>query len=111
VLAQLGQRVEVLKVARQIDERAREAFDERQKEAILRERLQQIRKELGETDGAGASLEELKNAIAEAGMPAEAAEQARRELLRLERLPEGRGGIRHDSQLSGLAGGHALVKA
>jgi ATP-dependent Lon protease len=88
VLAQLGQRVEVLKVARQIDERAREAFDERQKEAILRERLQQIRKELGETDGAGASLEELKNAIAEAGMPAEAAEQARRELLRLERLPE-----------------------
>ena len=44
-------RIEVLKVSRQIDERTREAFDERQKEAVLRERLHQIQKELGDTDG------------------------------------------------------------
>src|SRR6202040_2061619 len=77
VLALLGRRIEVLKVSRQIDERTREAFDERQKEAVLRERLRQIQKELGETDGSGAELEELKKAITEAGMPAEAEEQAR----------------------------------
>jgi len=89
VLALLNRRIEVLKVSRQIDERTREAFDERQKEAVLRERLRQIQKELGETGGSGAEIEELKKAIAEASMPAEAEEQALRELARLERMPEG----------------------
>ena len=51
VLTLLGRRIEVLKVSRQIDEKTREAFDDRQKEAVLRERLHQIQKELGETEG------------------------------------------------------------
>jgi ATP-dependent Lon protease len=89
VLTLLNRRIEVLKVSRQIDERTREAFDGRQKEAVLRERLRQIQKELGETDGPGAELEELKKAITEAGMPAEAEEQALRELARLERMSDG----------------------
>jgi ATP-dependent Lon protease len=88
VLALLGRRIEVLKVSRQIDEKTREAFDERQKEAVLRERLRQIQKELGETDSSSAELEELKQAIKDAGMPAEIAEQAERELKRLERMPD-----------------------
>jgi len=89
VLTLINRRIEVLKVSRQIDEKTREAFDGRQKEAVLRERLRQIQKELGETDSSGAELEELKKAIAEAGMPPEAEEQALRELARLERMPEG----------------------
>jgi len=89
VLTLLNRRIEVLKVSRQIDERTREAFDGRQKEAVLRERLRQIQKELGESDGSGAEIEELKKAIAEAGMPAEAEEQALRELARLERMSDG----------------------
>jgi ATP-dependent Lon protease len=89
VLALLNRRIEVLKVSRQIDQRTREAFDERQKEAVLRERLRQIKKELGETEGSGAELEELKKAIKDAAMPAEAEEQALRELARLERMPDG----------------------
>jgi ATP-dependent Lon protease len=89
ILSLLNRRVEVLKVSRQIEEKTREAFDERQKEAVLRERLRQIQKELGETDGSGAELEELKKAVKEAAMPAEAEEQALRELARLERMPEG----------------------
>jgi ATP-dependent Lon protease len=89
VLALLNRRIEVLKVSRQIDERTREAFDERQKEAVLRERLRQIKKELGETEGSGAELEDLKKAIKDAAMPAEAEEQALRELARLERMPDG----------------------
>jgi len=88
VIALLGRRIEVLKVSRQIDERTREAFDVRQKEAVLRERLKQIQKELGETDGASAELEELRQAIQDAGMPPEAEEQAQRELKRLERMPD-----------------------
>ena len=89
ILALLNRRIEVLKVSRQIDENTRVAFDERQKEAVLRERLRQIQKELGDTEGSGAELEELKKAIAEANMPAEAQEQALRELARLERMPDG----------------------
>jgi ATP-dependent Lon protease len=88
VLALLNRRIEVLKVSRQIDERTREAFDERQKEAVLRERLHQIQKELGEGGGAGAEVEDLKKSIAEAKMPPEAEEQALREVARLERMPE-----------------------
>jgi ATP-dependent Lon protease len=89
VLTLLNRRIEVLKVSRQIDERTREAFDGRQKEAVLRERLRQIQKELGETDGSSGELEELKTAIKDAGMTAEAEEQALRELARLERMPDG----------------------
>jgi ATP-dependent Lon protease len=88
VLTLLGRRIEVLKVSRQIDERTREAFDERQKEAVLRERLRQIQKELGDTDTSSAELDELKQAVKDAGMPPEAAEQAERELKRLERMPD-----------------------
>ena len=88
VLTLLGRRIEVLKVSRQIDERTREAFDERQKEAVLRERLRQIQKELGETDTSSAELDEMKQAVKDAGMPPEVAEQAERELKRLERMPD-----------------------
>jgi ATP-dependent Lon protease len=88
VLALLGRRIEVLKVSRQIDEKTREAFDERQKEAVLRERLRQIQKELGETDNSSEELGELKKSIADAGMPTEVFEQAQRELKRLERMSD-----------------------
>ena len=91
VLSRLGRRIEVLKVSREIDERTREAFDERQKEAVLRERLRQIQKELGDTDSSSAELDELKQAVKDAGMPPDAAEQAQRELKRLERMPDSSG--------------------
>jgi ATP-dependent Lon protease len=91
VLELLNRRIEVLKVSREIDERTREAFDERQKEAVLRERLRQIQKELGETEGSGADIAELRKQIEDAKMPPEALDQAQRELARLERMPEGAG--------------------
>ena len=92
VIALLAKRIEVLKISRDIGEKTREAFDERQKEAVLREQLRQIRRELGEDeqDSAG-ETQELKEAIDKAGMPEEVEEQARRELKRLERMPEASG--------------------
>jgi ATP-dependent Lon protease len=89
VLTLLNRRIEVLKVSRQIDERTREAFDGRQKEAVLRERLRQIQKELGETEDSASEIEDLKKAIKDAAMSAEADEQAQRELARLERMSDG----------------------
>ncbi len=91
VLALLARRIEALKVSRQIDERTKEALDERQKEIILRERLRQIKEELGEGDAASAELKDLRAAIAKAGMPAEVEEQALRELARLDRMPDASG--------------------
>ena len=88
VLALINRRIEVLKVSRQIDAKTKDAFDERQKEAVLRERLRQIQMELGETDGTRAELAGLKKDIPAAGMPPEAEEQALRELARLERMPD-----------------------
>jgi ATP-dependent Lon protease len=91
LLTLLAQRIEVLKVSRQIDERTREALSDRQKEVILRERLRQIREELGEGETATAELADLKSTIAQAGMPAEIQEQALREAARLGRMPEASG--------------------
>jgi ATP-dependent Lon protease len=91
ILAIVSQRIEVLKMSRQIDERTRTALDERQKEIILRERLKQIREELGEGEEGSAEIEELKASIAKAEMPAEVQDQALRELARLERMPSAAG--------------------
>jgi ATP-dependent Lon protease len=92
VIALLNKRIEVLKLSRDIGEKTREAFTERQKEAVLREQLRQIRRELGEDDEGGSTdVRELTEAIEKAGMPTEVEEQARRELRRLERMPEAGG--------------------
>ncbi|HKZ74726.1 MAG TPA: LON peptidase substrate-binding domain-containing protein [Steroidobacteraceae bacterium] len=88
VIAALSRRIEVLKLSREIGEKTREALDERQKEVVLREQMRQIRHELGEDDEAPSQVKELAKAIEQAGMPPEVEEIARRELKRLERMPE-----------------------
>jgi ATP-dependent Lon protease len=84
----LTKRIEVLRLQRQIEEQTREAIDERHKEALLREQLRQIRKQLGEDGESGEEIAELREAIDKAGMPEEALEQAKKELKRLERMPD-----------------------
>ncbi len=88
VLALLAHRIEVLRLSREIDERTKASIDDRQRKFLLREQMQAIQKELGETEGNSAEIEELEQAIAKAGMPAEVEEQARKELKRLARTPE-----------------------
>jgi ATP-dependent Lon protease len=88
VLELLRHRIEVLKISRDIGQQTRDAVEGRQREYILREQLRAIQKELGETEGTAAEIEELDKAIAEAGMPEEVEQQARKELTRLERMPE-----------------------
>jgi ATP-dependent Lon protease len=88
VLELLAQRVEVLRITREIDERTKGAFDERQKQAVLRERLHQIRKQLGEDEEESSDIAELKAALAKAGMPAEIEEHVRAQIARLERMGE-----------------------
>ena len=54
----------------------------------MREQLRQIQKELGEGEGTGTEIAELREAIEKAKMPEEAEKQALKELARLERTPE-----------------------
>ncbi len=88
VIAVLSQRIEVLRVSKEIADKTRGALDDRQKQAVLREQLHQIRRELGETEAGPAQLEELTRAVEQAGMPTDVAEHAVRELRRLERMSE-----------------------
>jgi len=88
VSRQLARRLEVLRISNRIREETQEAMNEHQREFILREQLRQIQKELGEGDEKAQEVRELGEAIAKAGMPDAAREQAERELKRLERMPE-----------------------
>jgi ATP-dependent Lon protease len=85
----LAERIEVLRLSNEIGQQTKAAFDERQREAILREQMATIQRQLGEGDGKAQEVAELNEAIAKARMPAEAESQARREVRRYERMPEG----------------------
>ncbi|HSN21732.1 MAG TPA: endopeptidase La [Usitatibacter sp.] len=88
ILDRLAQRIEALKVSRDIEQKTRESIGEANRKHLLREQLRSIQKELGEEDEGAAEVEELDKAIAEAKMPEEVEKQARKELKRLERMPE-----------------------
>ncbi|MEB2284313.1 MAG: endopeptidase La [Myxococcales bacterium] len=84
----LTERIEVLKLSQEIGQQTRASLDKRQREVLLREQMAAIQKELGELDGTANEVAELGDAITKAEMPKEVEEQARRELRRLERMPE-----------------------
>jgi ATP-dependent Lon protease len=87
VLAHITHRIEVLRISGEIDRQTKERLGDRQREHLLREQLKTIQKELGE-EGGPEELAELSVAIAKAGMPDETAAQVRKELKRLERMPD-----------------------
>jgi ATP-dependent Lon protease len=84
----LAQRIEVLRLSQEIGRQTQAALDERHREVLLREQLAAIRRQLGEGEEGKAEIAEIGEAIAKARMPKEVEEQARKELRRLERMPE-----------------------
>ncbi len=89
VSKQLAHRIEVLRLSAEIGQQTKAALDERQREVLLREQMAAIQKQLGEgEEGKAAELAELEAKIAEAGMPKEVEEHTRKELRRLQRMPE-----------------------
>ena len=88
----LAHRIEVLRLSQEIGRQTKAALDERQREALLREQMAAIQRQLGEgEEGKAAEMAELDKAITNAGMPKEIEEQARKELRRLQRMPEAAG--------------------
>ena len=84
----LAERIEVLRLTVEIGRQTKTALDQRQKEAVLREQMAAIQRQLGEDNGGGSELESLRDAISKAGMPSEIEEKATKELRRLQRMPE-----------------------
>jgi ATP-dependent Lon protease len=92
VSALLAHRIEVLRLSQEIGRQTKTALDERQREALLREQMAAIQRQLGEgEEGRAAEMADLDKAITDAKMPKEVEEQARKELRRLQRMPESAG--------------------
>jgi ATP-dependent Lon protease len=87
----LAERIEVLRISAEIGRQTKASFDDRQREAVLREQMAAIQRQLGEGEGKAQEVAELSEAIAKAEMPKEVDEQARKELRRYERMPEAAG--------------------
>jgi ATP-dependent Lon protease len=88
----LAHRIEVLRLSQEIGRQTKAALDERQREALLREQMAAIQRQLGEgEEGKAAEMAELDKAIAAAKMPKGIEEAARKELRRLQRMPEAAG--------------------
>jgi len=91
LLELLNYQVEVLKLSNKINEQTQETMGQRQREFVLREQMKAIQKELGEEEGGAAEIEEIGNAITASKMPEEAEKQARKELGRLQHMPDASG--------------------
>jgi len=88
----LSHRIEILRLSQEIGKQTKAALDERQREVLLREQMAAIQRQLGEgEEGKAAEIAELDKAVTDAGMPKEVEDQARKELRRLQRMPEAAG--------------------
>ena len=79
--------ISVLELTNQIQSETRRELDKGQRDYILRQQLQEIRKQLGEDEDDEQEIEELRAQIEAAQMPPDALKAANRELERLARIP------------------------
>jgi ATP-dependent Lon protease len=84
----LSQRIEVLRLSHEIGRQTKASLDGRQREILLREQMAAIQRELGEGDGKPQEIAELTAAVTKAEMPADVDQAARKELARLQRMPD-----------------------
>jgi ATP-dependent Lon protease len=91
LLVVLARRIEVLKVARDVDERTRASIGELNRKHLLHEQMRAIQHELGEGDESSAEIEEFDKAIVASRMPADVTKVAQKELKRLGRMNDGAG--------------------
>jgi len=84
----LGRELQVLEVGAQIRDQVKESLDQHQREFLLRQQLEAIRKELGEGDDGQREIEELRARIEKAQMPPDVKKEAERELSRLSTIPQ-----------------------
>ena len=78
--------IEVLEIQNDINTQARGEMDKSQREFYLRQQMKAIQQELGEGNELQEEIEQYRSKIKKSKMPAEVAEEAERQLGRLERM-------------------------
>ncbi|MEK7605329.1 MAG: endopeptidase La [Patescibacteria group bacterium] len=81
----LAKEIRVLELERRIASKTQERFEKGAREAILRERLKTIEKELGEEEG-GSEIKELMQKVKEAKMPEDVEDKAKKEVKKLAQM-------------------------
>jgi len=78
----LAKEIKILELERRIASKTQERFEKGAREAMLRERLKTIEKELGEDEG-GSEVKELLQKMKDAKMPEDVEEKVRKEIKKL----------------------------
>ncbi len=78
---------DAMKIESEIRDKVQSEMGRTQRDYMLRQQLDQIRRELGEAEDSGAEAADMRERIEAAGMPEEAHKQAIREMERLEQTP------------------------
>ncbi|MGF9877437.1 endopeptidase La [Bacillus albus] len=78
---------ELLSLEKKIGQKVKRSMERTQKEYFLREQMKAIQTELGDKEGKGGEVEELREKIEQSGMPEETMKAALKELDRYEKLP------------------------
>lgn len=81
----LAEEIKILQIEKNIANKTQKKFDKSMKEAVLRERMRTIQKELGESEEDN-EIKELRDKVKAAKIPKEAIEKVNKELERLSRL-------------------------
>jgi ATP-dependent Lon protease len=83
----LARELEVISIGSEIQNQVQSGLDRGQREYVLRQQLEAIRKELGEFDESAAEANELREQLDAIALPEDVRRQVDRELKRLEALP------------------------
>lgn len=89
LLEMLSKEVRVLELTSKVQSEVNTELSKSQRDYYLREQLKAIQRELGESDDRGEELDELREKIDSAQMPAEALKEVNREFDRLRRMSPG----------------------
>ncbi len=82
----LSKELELLTMQAKIQSQAKEEMNKTQRDYFLREQLRAIKSELGESDEKTREIEEFREKIKKAKMPAEAEKESNKQLTRLEQM-------------------------
>jgi ATP-dependent Lon protease len=83
----LSHEVQVLELRAKIANKAQSEMSKQQRDYFLRQQMEAIQQELGESTPEKAEVEEVRRLLMEADLPEDIRKEAERELQRLERLP------------------------
>ena len=85
----LTRELDILKLGSQLQNKVKNKMDQKQREYFLRQEMEAIKKELGETDEITEEINELKQKVLKANMPDDVKEVAEKELARLAKMQTG----------------------